>query len=154
MPQIWVIFIILSIVLNIVNKNKKQSAAKTADNGKKAPQPAARPAPQAAPRRPAAQTKPVAQATEAKPSPPAHQARPLEAHIHAPTAVMGMEGVGTEGEDCCHEFMLPDRAAIAPGAPADPDAQKTLEAQALLQGVIFSEILGRRPIRVYGRKQA
>ena len=54
-------------------------------------------------------------------------AKPFEAHMHTP--VMGVEGEGTEGIDCCHEFMLggiedseppiscPCRRKTSPSAP-------------------------------------
>ena len=82
----------------------------------------------------------------------AHSA-PLETHMHTP--VMGEEGAGTEGIDCCHDYMLND------GSPAEAqdilslaDTDQTERAQALLQGVIFSEILGRRSVKRYGRRSA
>ena len=82
-----------------------------------------------------------------------HETKPLEAHMHTP--VMGIEGEGTEGEDCCHEYMLDRRPE---DKPADflPLQEETdaLRAKALLQGVIFSEILGRRPVKRCGRKSA
>ena len=81
-----------------------------------------------------------------------HETKPLEAHMHTP--VMGIEGEGTEGMDCCHEYMLDQPAE----RPADflplQEETEALRAKALLQGVIFSEILGRRPIRRYGTRRA
>lgn len=81
-----------------------------------------------------------------------HETKPLETHMHTP--VMGIEGEGTEGIDCCHEYMLDQPAE----QPADflPMQEETenLRAKALLQGVIYSEILGRRPMKRYGRKSA
>lgn len=81
-----------------------------------------------------------------------HETKPLEAHMHTPA--MGVEGEGTEGIDCCHEYMLDQPAE----QPADflPMQEETenLRAKALLQGVIYSEILGRRPMKRYGRKTA
>lgn len=78
-----------------------------------------------------------------------HEARPLEAHMHTP--VMGVEGTGTEGEDCCHEFMLDQRPEEKPAdfLPLQEETE-ALRAKSLLQGVIFSEVLGRRPVRRYG----
>ena len=71
------------------------------------------------------------------------------------TPVMGMEGTGTEGEDCCHEFMLDQRSEEKPAdfLPLQEETE-ALRAKTLLQGVIYSEILGRRPIRRYGTKRA
>ena len=82
-----------------------------------------------------------------------HETKPLEAHMHTP--VMGMEGTGTEGEDCCHEFMLDQRPEDKPAdfLPLQEETE-ALRAKALLQGVIFSEVLGRRPIRRYGTRRA
>ena len=81
-----------------------------------------------------------------------HETRPLEAHMHTP--VIGIEGEGTEGIDCCHEYMLDQPAE----QPADflplQEETESLRAKALLHGVIFSEVLGRRPIKRYGRKSA
>ncbi|MBR0227834.1 MAG: hypothetical protein IJQ62_05735 [Clostridia bacterium] len=78
-----------------------------------------------------------------------HETRPLEAHMHTP--VMGVEGTGTEGEDCCHEFMLDHRPEEKPAdfLPLQEETE-ALRAKSLLQGVIFSEVLGRRPVRRYG----
>ena len=89
----------------------------------------------------------------AKPAPvKRHETKPLEAHMHTP--VMGMEGEGTEGMDCCHEYMLDQPIE----QPADflPMQEETenLRAKALLQGVIYSEILGRRPVKRYGKRPA
>lgn len=82
-----------------------------------------------------------------------HETKPLEAHMHTP--VMGTEGTGTEGEDCCHEFMLDQRPEDKPAdfLPLQEETE-ALRAKALLQGVIFSEVLGRRPVRRYGTRRA
>ena len=82
-----------------------------------------------------------------------HETKPLEAHMHTP--VMGMEGTGNEGEDCCHEFMLDQRPEDKPAdfLPLQEETE-ALRAKALLQGVIFSEVLGRRPVRRYGTRRA
>ena len=82
-----------------------------------------------------------------------HETKPLEAHMHTP--VMGMEGTGTEGEDCCHEFMLDQRLEEKPAdfLPLQEETE-ALRAKALLQGVIFSEVLGRRPVKRYGVRRA
>ena len=82
-----------------------------------------------------------------------HETKPLEAHMHTP--VMGMEGTGNEGEDCCHEFMLDQRPEDKPAdfLPLQEETE-ALRAKALLQGVIFSEVLGRRPVKRYGTRRA
>ena len=85
-----------------------------------------------------------------------HQTVPLEAHMH--TTDMGMEGYGSEGTDCCHDYMLrpqdeqKDREDLYAEEPETETSVFTMfsdseeeQAQALLQGVIFSEILRRRP---------
>ena len=90
-----------------------------------------------------------AQASAAK----RRDAKPFEAHMHTP--VMGVQGVGTEGIDCCHDFMLsdtlePEPAEFLPMQEEEPSDR----AKALLQGVIYSEILGRRPVKHYHIKQS
>lgn len=82
-----------------------------------------------------------------------HTAKPFEAHMHTPT--MGVEGVGTEGIDCCHEFMLGDTPEPEPAdfLPMQEEEQGE-RAKALLQGVIYSEILGRRPVKRYQIKHS
>ena len=81
-----------------------------------------------------------------------HASQPFEAHMHTPT--MGVEGEGTEGIDCCHDFML---GGIAEPEPADflpmQEEDQDERAKALLQGVIYSEILGRRPVKRYHARQ-
>ena len=87
-----------------------------------------------------------------KPAAPVHEAKPLEAHMHVP--VMGQEGVGTEGVDCCHEYML-ESPREEPEPAFSPVTEQTDDEKArmLLQGVIFSEVLGRRrPLRYGGRR--
>ena len=82
-------------------------------------------------------------------------AKPFEAHMHTP--VMGVEGEGTEGIDCCHDFMLGGVGSEG-SEPADflpmQEENRSERAKALLQGVIYSEILGRRPVKRYHAKQA
>ena len=103
--------------------------------------------------RDAQRIRPSVAAPSAQPKPAKrHETKPLVAHMHTP--VMGVEGEGTEGVDCCHEYMLDQPAA----APADflPMQEETeaLRAKALLQGVIFSEVLGRRHPKRYGPRRA
>ncbi len=82
-----------------------------------------------------------------------HESKPFEAHMHTP--VMGEQGVGTEGVDCCHEFMLNETPAseTADFLPMQEDNAQE-KAKALLQGVIFSEVLGRRHARRFGGRHA
>lgn len=139
---VWVIF----AFIGSLSKNAKKKTQQQAQQAK------AVPAPQqaAAPARAAAQPKaPAPAAVQKTHSDPA--AKPFEAHIHEP--VMGMEGVGTEGMDCCHDYMLESPKEEEPGADFLPltDEDDADKARLLLNGVIFSEVLGRRPIRRYGR---
>lgn len=148
MPVVWLLFMVLIIVLNVTSKQIKaqKDATTPAAQTQKAQATSKQPQrPQAAqPNRPAAKA--------VKPAAPVHQPKPLEAHMHTPG--MGIEGVGSEGEDCCHDYMLKDLTALDGEAVPAMEGIKAPEAQALLQGVIFSEILGRRPALRYGRKQA
>jgi hypothetical protein len=163
MPQIWVLIVLLIAIINVVSKASQKKQQKTDQANRPSQQTAqAKPRPLvkaeqeeedeeekeaegAWPRRvgPSVPLQPLAKALDAK---------PLEAHMHTP--VMGVEGEGTEGMDCCHEYMLSD-APAAPAADFLPmrEEEETERARALLQGVIFSEILGRRPIKHYGGKR-
>lgn len=163
MPQIWVLIVLLIAIINVVSKASQKKQQKTDQANRPSQQTAqAKPRPLvkaeqeeedeeekeaegAWPRRvgPSVPFQPLAKALDAK---------PLEAHMHTP--VMGVEGDGTEGMDCCHEYMLSD-APPAPAADFLPmrEEEETERARALLQGVIFSEILGRRPIKHYGGKR-
>ena len=182
MPFAWVIIVILWWVVSAISKTKKkqetqtklheqaQSRQKTAQQyaqrqaqQQAVPNPAPQPTAPAMSRqddwddeeenwdqrvRPSVVPQPV-QAAPVK----RHETKPLEAHMHTP--VMGIEGEGTEGIDCCHEYMLDQPA----DQPADflplQEQTEALRAKALLQGVIFSEILGRRrPVRRYGTRRA
>lgn len=180
MPYAWVIIVILWWVVNAINKAKKnqatqaklkneqeQSRQKTAAQYARQQQTAQRPAP-AKPAAPAMSRQDdwddeeenwdqrVRPSAPSQPARPAlvkrHETKPLEAHMHTP--VMGVEGEGTEGVDCCHEYMLDQPIE----QPADflpmQEESENLRAKALLQGVIYSEILGRRPVKRYGRKSA
>lgn len=112
------------------------------------------------PRQPAAPQSRPQQQTTLRPRPQAspralprqHVSTPLEAHMHEP--VMGQEGVGTEGIDCCHEYMLSSPEEVKPDFLPMTEESGDARARALLQGVIYSEILGRRPIRRFGGKRA
>lgn len=163
MPQIWVLIVLLIAIINVVSKASQKKQQKTDQANRPSQQTAqAKPRPLVKaereeedeeekeaegtwPRRvgPSVPLQPLAKALDAK---------PLEAHMHTP--VMGVEGEGTEGMDCCHEYMLSD-APAAPAADFLPmrEEEETERARALLQGVIFSEILGRRPIKHYGGKR-
>ena len=180
---LWIVLVIIGWIISAAQKaNKKQQeqAKKAQQQNRQSPpvrvngaQPAqvpfgkgqwnggrtASPAkPAAAPARPApaapAQPKPLQtiQPTEASAFVSAHSA-PMETHMHTPE--MGQEGTGTEGLDCCHEYMLTSQEEAEPLdilSLAEADQQE--RAQALLQGVIFSEILGRRRVKRYGRRSA
>ena len=158
MPVAWVVIVILWWIISTVNKAKKAQE----NQGKKQARPV-----QPGERKPtklheledAVQENRAAQPAAAPTSPPpqpretVHTARPLEAHMHTPA--MDAEGDGTEGIDCCHDYMLgqPEQ-----GEPMDflplQEEEENERAKALLQGVIFSEILGRRPVKRYGGKHA
>ena len=183
MPLVWVVIVLLWWGINTIVKSRKEAEAKAAfQKTRHAPQqnPAAdqsaAPAPQPKAMSRAdewedeedswddrdamrGQKQPVAptvteqarssQASAAK----RRDAKPFEAHMHTP--VMGVQGVGTEGIDCCHDFMLSD--TVEP-EPADflpmQEEESSDRAKALLQGVIYSEILGRRPVKHYHIKQS
>ncbi|MBR6187131.1 MAG: hypothetical protein IKQ41_12835 [Clostridia bacterium] len=126
---------------NSQQANAAQMKANAAQQRTKAPAPV-----QAAPKQKASSPAPRNTAAE-------HEAKPFEAHMHEP--VMGLEGMGTEGMDCCHDYMLegpketPDEELLPAGNAEDAE-----RARMLLQGVIFSEVLGRRPVRRFGGKHA
>ena len=127
MPAAWVVIVLIFWIISTVNKAKKAQE----NQGKKPTRPV-----QSGERKPAqlqeleaaAREIHAAQPAAAPASPPpqprldqiglpreaVHTARPLEAHMHTP--VMDLEGDGTEGIDCCHEYMLgqPEQ-----GEPAD-----------------------------------
>ena len=183
MPFAWIIIVVLFWIISSVSKIKKNQAAqakqkdekekarqKTAEQyarrqaqSKASPQPAA---PAMSSRddwedeeenwdqRDAQRARPAMASQPVRPAPvKRHETKPLEAHMHTP--VMGTEGTGTEGEDCCHEFMLDQRPEDKPAdfLPLQEETE-ALRAKALLQGVIFSEVLGRRPVRRYGTRRA
>ena len=157
MPTIWIVIAIAATVINMISKSKKEQAKQqNAARPARTQAPEGGNAPQKRPQTPPlAQTrKPLSSAMQAKPlAAQPHKTEPLTPHMHVPE--MGWEGEGTEGIDCCHEFMLdqpiaaeqPDFLPLAEQAEAE-------RAKALLQGVIFSEILGRRPVRRYGGKHS
>ena len=148
---IWVTLVIIGVMsVSIKNQKRRMEQQKNAVDAGMPAIPQGRPVPQAQPMaRPATQISPIT----GKPRKSLHEAKPLEAHMHVP--VMGQEGVGTEGEDCCHDYMLTSKPqeedlALLPGI----DRENEERAKALLQGVVFSEILGRRPIKRYGGYRA
>lgn len=166
MPAAWVVIVIIFWIVSTVNKAKKAQAnqgkqpARPVQSGDKKPaqlqelEDAAREIRAAQPAAVPASPPPQPRLDQiGLPREAVHTARPLEAHMHTP--VMDLEGDGTEGIDCCHEYMLgqPEQ-----GEPADflplQEEEDTQRAKALLQGVIFSEILGRRPMKRYGGKHA
>ncbi len=180
MPFAWLVIVLLVWFLSTMNKAKKLQEKQQAAQQKSRQLAAQRTAPMNAaasalknedseededgwPERampaspqPAPRAKMFSSQPAAQPAPrpeEAHHAQPLEAHMHTP--VMGAEGEGTEGIDCCHEYMLgqPEAHEQADFLPLQEEEENE-RAKALLQGVIFSEILGRRPMKRYGGKRA
>ena len=176
---LWIVIVIIGWVISAANKaNKKQQeqAKKNAQQNRQSPparvnraQPVqttprnsgrtastAKPAGASAQVRPAAPTQPkplqTIRPTETSAFVSSHS-EPLETHMHVPE--MGVEGEGTEGVDCCHEYMLDDHAeAELLDVLSLGEEDQRERAQALLQGVIFSEILGRHRVKGYGRRSA
>ena len=176
---LWIVIVIIGWVISAANKaNKKQQeqAKKNAQQNRQSPparvnrtQPVQKPSAagqwnaasnpkpaSTAPVRPAAPTQPkplqTIRPTESSAFVSAHS-EPLETHMHVPE--MGVEGEGTEGIDCCHDYMLNEREEAEPlDVLALGEENQRERAQALLQGVIFSEILGRRHVKRYGRRSA
>ena len=179
MPFAWIAIVFLWWGINAIVKSRKEAEAKAAlQKIQRAPQKNAAADSQPAPApQPAAmsradewedeedswddrdamrgQRQPVAPTVTVRPvqaSAASHASKPFEAHMHTP--VMGVQGVGTEGIDCCHDFMLsdtlePEPAEFLPMQEEEPSDR----AKALLQGVIYSEILGRRPMKKYHVRQ-
>ena len=178
MPFAWIVIVILWWCVSAIMKSKKDAEAKAAKQTiQRAPQKKPAADSQSAPApKPAAmsradewedeedswddrdamrgQRQPVAPTVTARPvqaSAASHASKPFEAHMHTP--VMGVQGVGTEGIDCCHDFML---GGIEASEPAEflpmQEEEPSDRAKALLQGVIYSEILGRRPMKRYQSK--
>ena len=153
----WIIF---TIITNVAKKskqagNQRQPGANPRQGNAAARQSPARTAPN--PPSPArAEPALVTHTPDIQPTltaPRDSQSHPFEAHMHE--AEMDQEGVGTEGMDCGHDCMLRDTAEepeadFLPLTEEDPDEK----ARMLLQGVIFSEVLGRRRVRRYGGKRA
>lgn len=150
--MLWIAFAVVGKITK-ANQAQRQGAAQKPGTPQR---PAAHPQKrQAAPQPNAKSLKEVlgGPAQAAKPVQPAqsHASVPLEAHMHTP--VMDVEGEGTEGIDCCHEYML-DQPQETPDFLPMTETEQDGRARPLLQGVIFSEILGRRPIRRCGGKRA
>ena len=183
MPLAWVAIVLLWWGINAIVKSRKEAEAKAAfQKARRAPQPnpaadqSAAPAPQPAAMSRAdewedeedswddrdamrGQRHPVAPTVSAQARPAQasaatrRDAKPFEAHMHTP--VMGVQGVGTEGIDCCHDFMLNDTSEPEPADFLPMQEEESSDrAKALLQGVIYSEILGRRPVKHYHIKQS
>ena len=149
---IWVILIIAgSVIRSISNQKRRDEQKRKPMNQGRPGTPQGRPAPQAHPA--AQQSAPRVSPITGKPRNDVHEAKPLEAHMHEP--VMGQEGMGTEGIDCCHEYMLTDTLHTeSKDLLSMTDTNNEERSKALLQCVIFSEILGRRPIKRYGGHRA
>ncbi len=177
MEYIWIIIVILGWIISAAKKaeeKQKKAQAKQARASQPVnhPQPVTAPSPHPHPTHSATPasggfTKPVTpqpaapaprpSLSAAQPTRPAAfvsaHAEPMETHMHTP--VMGDEGTGTEGIDCCHEYMLTSQEEAEPlDILSLNEADQQERAQALLQGVIFSEILGRRRVKRYGRRSA
>lgn len=164
MPAAWIVIVIIWWAVSAISKSKKMQASKAYQQAHPAQKPQAAPKPQAP--KPVSQKRPkddsdgwegrgmpASPELASAPKPASlHDARPLEAHMHTP--VMGMEGEGTEGIDCCHEYMLNQSPEEEPAdfLPLQEETENE-RAKALLQGVIYSEILGRRPVKRYGGKR-
>ena len=153
MELIWVL-VIIGAIINSVNKAKKKQQAEAY---KKTHPTAGQQAAGARRAKPAAQRPaPAVQQPKAVPRQEAfHHAVPFEAHSHDTSSLMGQEGVGDEGTDCCHDFMLnsPEENA-APEVQAYVSEEDQARAKMLLQGVVMSEILNRRPVRRYRGSRA
>ena len=78
---------------------------------------------------------------------PLAPAAPVRSFFEPAPAVMGMEG-----EDACHEYMLPDQEKAETGTLAPEENRDNRQAQELVRGVILSEILARP--RGMGRRRA
>ena len=167
MEGIWIVFVIIGWIISAVSKanKKQQEQAKKAAQARPVSRAQAAPAPaitrewkdgRFTDAKPARANTAPAKPTAPKPlqtiQPTAHS-EPHETHMHTPE--MGQEGAGTEGIDCCHEYMLGGQeAAEGLDILGLKEEEPEDRAQALLQGVIFSEILGRRPVKHYGRRSA
>lgn len=178
MPFAWVVIVLLWWGINAIVKSRKEAEAKAAKQTpqrtpqkKNAADSQSTPAPQPKAMSRAdewedeednwddrdamrGQRQPVAPTVSAQARPAQasvakrRDAKPFEAHMHTP--VMGVQGVGTEGIDCCHDFMLNDTSEPEPADFLPMQEEESSErAKALLQGVIYSEILGRRPMKRY-----
>ena len=150
----WLLFSLISTVAKSAKKANQNNAApaKPGTPVQRTQTPhnstAAKPAQKQAPK----PARPQAQQTQMHVEKPS-DAHPFETHMHTPE--MDREGEGTEGIDCCHDFMLTDsREESNTDLLSLHDPDESERAQALLQGVIFSEILGRRKNRPYGGKPA
>ncbi|MBO4926019.1 MAG: hypothetical protein J5472_06035 [Clostridia bacterium] len=155
---LWVIIMIVSAVVSTLKKKQQQQQAQQKKNAFGASQPVRQQAHQAPARPAAVQRQPDREHSAPQAAPvreAAHVSKPLEPHMHEAAQLMGQEGVGTEGMDCCHDYMLTgDSAEEQTDLLMLSDKSEEERAQSLLQGVIFSEILGRRPMKKYGGHQA
>ncbi len=147
---LWGLFAVVSSIA----KKAQKTQQKTDQAAKKIPAPRPQSASQQRRPQPAQPVQPVARPSVQPPvhSVSSHTAVPLEAHMHEPE--MGEEGVGTEGIDCCHEYMLNMPEEPESGFLPMTETDQQERSRALLQGVIFSEILGRRPRRRCGGRRA
>lgn len=146
---IWLVIAFIGVIIKASTSSQKKTQQSAASQTRTPQQQPAAPrnrVQQHAAQRP----KPQAPSHTAPRQP--HVSTPLEAHMHEP--VMGEEGAGTEGIDCCHDYMLSSPVEEKPDFLPLTEEGNDERARALLQGVIYSEILGRRPLRRYGGKRA
>ena len=82
------------------------------------------------------------------------ESRPIykAAPAFPPAPVFQAPQMGTEGEDLCHEYMLPDEDETGKDALAQENTGDNERTQELVRGVILSEILARP--RGMGRRRA
>ena len=160
MEYIWLIIGIIWFVVSVSNKSQKEQQKQRQQANRQQPVRPAQPrqtpsrAQTLRPAAPRPAVQPIQPTIAREALHPAVSSTPLEAHMHTP--VMGEEGTGTEGMDCCHEYMLTEAAEEERETVAllDGDQSREERAQQLLNGVIMSEILGRRPVRRYGSRRA
>ena len=150
------LLLILWLIVGLLGKMKKAPAARSAKPAGRAKPASQAGGSQAVPLSPRQQRQAAAQQRPAQQEAPAadahHSSVPFQAHMHQP--VMDAEGEGTEGIDCCHDFMVgnPSREDT-PDFLTVIDEDNQARAKALLQGVVFSEILNR-PHRRFGGRHA
>ena len=162
LSPLFVLFLIYMFIgmIGKSNKNKKNANQRPGQNVRN--QNAASPRPSAQPRQPSAE-KPKKIAVQPAPaqdiSYTAHRGEdgtlhPTERHQHATVApsLLTMEGMGSEGYDPCHDYMLDDpvlpvcedadQGSSATAAPAS--LPLSFSKDSMVNAVVMSEILNRR----------